>query len=381
MLKTKSLFVLLIIVLLFVSLWGTNCTSSKQVSGLETVNEAWQIIFKDYIDKDKLDTKKLSQAAIRGMVEAIKDPYTSYLDPEMHQLELRILRGKYHGIGAHVTMKAGRLIVIAPIADSPAERAGIKAGDTILEINGEPVSGMTLTEAVLKIQGPPGTTVNLLVLHEGETEPVKIGITRAEITVKSVFTERLANITYIRISYFSGTTATELISALEDMPGTTKGIILDLRNNPGGSLQAVVDVANQFLSQGVVVNVVDNQGKQTSLEVKGGGLATAPPLIVLVNKGSASGSEVLAGALQDHGRAKLAGSITFGKGSVNSIHSLRDGSALYLTVARWLTPSGRPIEGIGLTPDFPLNLEGDKLVDWAIKYLETKVIAEVVAGC
>lgn len=381
MVKSKSLFVLLIIVLFFASLWGTNCTSSKQVSGLETVNEAWQIIFKDYIDKDKLDTKKLSQAAIRGIVEAIKDPYTSYLDPETHQLELRTLRGKYHGIGAHVTMKAGRLIVIAPIVDSPAERAGIKAGDTILEINDEPVSGMTLTEAVLKIQGPPGTTVSLLVLHEGETEPVKIEITRAEITVKTVFTERLANITYIRISYFSGTTAAELISALKDMPSTTKGIILDLRNNPGGSLQAVVDVASQFLSQGVVVNVVDNQGKQTSLEVKRGGLATEPPLIVLVNKGSASGSEVLAGALQDHGRAKLAGSTTFGKGSVNSIHSLRDGSALYLTVARWLTPSGRPIEGFGITPDFPLNLEGDELVDWAIKYLKTKVMAEVVAGC
>jgi len=332
------------------------------------------------VDRDKLDGKKLVQGAVRGMVEALKDPYSSYLDPELHQLELKMLKGKYSGIGAHVTMKEGRLQVVAPIASSPAEKAGIKAGDIILEVNGEPTSGMTLIEAVLKIQGPPGTVVSLLILHEGEDKPIRIEITRAEIKVKSVFTERYGDITYIKLTHFSESTPGELSSVLQDIPKTLAGIILDLRNNPGGSLPAVVEVASQFLSQGVVVNVVDNKGQKTALEVGKGGLATDLPLVVLINKGSASGSEVLAGALRDHSRAKLAGSNTFGKGRVSTIHRLGDGSAIYLTTARWFTPLGRPIEGVGLSPDFPLEMEGKELINWAINYLRTKVESKVLAG-
>lgn len=380
MAKMKGLFGLLIVVLLLASFFGANCAPVKKSSELEVVTEAWNIIFRDYVDKDKLEAKKLAQGAVRGMVEAIKDPYSSYLDPELYQLELKTFKGRYSGIGAHVTMKEGRLTVVAPIAGSPAEKAGIKAGDIILEVNGGPTSGMTLAEAVLKIQGPPGTVVTLLILHEREDKPVKIEIIRAEIKVKSVFPERYGDITYIKLTYFSENTPAELSSVLQDIPRTTKGIILDLRNNPGGSLHAVVEVASQFLNQGVVVQVVDNKGEKTALEVKKGGLAIDFPLIVLVNKGSASGSEVLAGALKDHGRAKLAGSKTLGKGSVNAIRPLGDGSAIYLTVARWFTPSGRPIEGVGLTPDFSLELEGKELVDWAINYLETKVGEAVLVG-
>lgn len=379
MLKGKSLFVALAFVLLLVFLWGACASPSNQLSGLDTVNEAWGIIFRDYVDKDKLDSTKLSQGAIRGMIEAIDDPYSAYLDPEMYELQLKSLKGVYHGIGAHVTMKNGQLIVIATIADSPAERAGIRAGDKILKINDEPVSGMSLIEAVLKIQGPPGTSVNLSILHQGEAEPIVTRIIRAEIKVKSVFLEMRRDFAYIKLISFSETTPSELLSALKSMPGNTMGIILDLRNNPGGSLQAVIDVANQFLKEGVVVSVVDNRGQKTDLEVKGDGRATDLPLIVLVNGASASGSEVLAGALQDHARAKLAGSKTFGKGSVNSIQPLKDGSALYLTVARWFTPLDKPIEGLGLTPDFPLELEGDELVDWATEYLETQVRGKVMA--
>lgn len=373
MLKGKSLLVSLILVFLLVFLSGACTFSANQSSGLDTVGEAWEIIFQDYVDTDKLDGEKISQGAIRGMIEAIDDPYSGYLAPDMYQLQLKSLEGVYHGIGAYVTMREGRLIVIAPIADSPAEIAGIRAGDEVLEIDDESVSGMTLVEAVLKIQGPLGTEVRLLVLHEGETEPIAITIVRAEIEVKSVFLEMHQDIAYIRITNFSKLTPSEFVSALEDMPSNTTGVILDLRNNPGGSLPAVVDVAGQFLEEGVAVSVVDNQGEETVLEVEEGGMATDLPLIVLVNEGSASGSEVLAGALQDHGRAKLAGSKTFGKGSVNLIRSLKDGSAIYLTVARWFTPSGRPIEGLGLTPDFPLELEGDELVDWALEHLQTWV--------
>jgi len=386
--KNKHLFGALILVLLLVFLWGA-CAPPlnqpptqpfNQPPELGTLSEAWGIIFQDYVDKDKLDSKKLSQGAIKGMIEALDDPYSAYLDPGTYQLQLKSLKGTYHGIGAHVTMKDGQIIIIAPIADSPAEKAGIKPGDKILEINDESVEGVSLAEAVLKIQGPQGTPVRLTILHQGETEPVTITIVRAEIKIESVFLEMRGDIAYIKLTNFTETTASELISALENMPTNTVGIILDLRNNPGGLLQAVVDVAEQFLKEGVVVNIVDNQGQKTTLEVKRGDLATDLPLLILVNEGSASGSEVLAGALQDHGRAKLAGGKTFGKGSVNSIRPLKDGSAIYLTVARWFTPLDKPIEGVGLTPDFPLELEGDELVSWAIDYLETQVKAKVMVG-
>ncbi len=386
--KRKYLFGALIFILLLVFLWGA-CAFPfnqpfnqpyNQPAELDTLNEAWGIVFQEYVDKDKLDSEKLSQGAIKGMIEALDDPYSAYLDPETYQLQLKSLKGTYQGIGAHVTMKDGQLIVVAPIADSPAEKAGVRPGDKILNINDESTEGVSLVEAVLKIQGPQGTPVRLTILHEDEVEPVTITITRAEIKIKSVVLEMREDIAYIKLTNFTETTAAELITALQDMPNNTIGIILDLRNNPGGLLQVVVDVAEQFLKEGVVVNVVDNQGRKTTLEVKRGGLATDLPLIVLVNEGSASGSEVLAGAIQDNGRAKLAGKQTFGKGSVNSVLPLKDGSALYLTVARWFTPLDKPIEGVGLTPDYPLELEGDELVSWAIDYLETQVKVKVMAG-
>ncbi|MFC1992984.1 S41 family peptidase [Chloroflexota bacterium] len=368
MFKGKSIFVPLIIVFLLVLLSVSCAFPASQPSGLDTVDEAWEIISRDYVDKDKLDAEKISQEAIRGMLEAIDDPYSGYLAPDIYQMQLNSIKGVYHGIGAYVTMKEDQLIVIAPIADSPAETAGIRAGDEVIEIDGKPASGMTLAEAVLKIQGPTGTEVRLLILHEGETESIAVTIVRAEIAVKSVFLEMRQDVAYIRITNFSGLTPTELVEVLEGMPSDAEGIILDLRNNPGGALQAVVDVAGQFLEEGVVVRVMDNRGDESIMEVEEG-TDTGLPMIVLVNEGSASGSEVLGGALQDYGRAKLAGSKTFGKGSVNMMFPLKDGSALYLTFARWFTPLGRPIEGLGLTPDFPLELEGDELVDWALEHL------------
>jgi len=367
---------LLLVAVLALS-FGAGCnlgsrTSPSPGGGLEIVEQVWNIIFDDYVDKDQLDTSTLSRAAIEGMLEALDDPYTSYLDAETYQLGLSSLEGEIEGIGAHVAIRDDQLTIIAPIVDSPAARAGIRAGDIILEVDGRSTAEMSLAEAVLKIRGPKGTPVRLLILHQDETEPEEIEIVRAKIELSSVHFEMRGDIAYINITHFSGRTNEELSPVLESIiEKEARGVILDLRSNSGGLLGEVIDVASQFLSEGVVVNVVDNQKKRTALEVKPNGVTTDLPMVVLVDGFSASGSEVLVGALQDYGRATIAGSKTFGKGSVNALRQLKDGSGLFITTGRWLTPNGRLIEGEGLDPDYELELEGEDAIQWAIDYLKS----------
>ena len=372
----KIMIVALLVVSLVLS-FGAGCvlgtrTTSGSSQGLEVVEEAWGIIFQDYVEKDKLDASKMSQAAIKGMIEAVDDPYTSYLDPETYQLSLSSLEGKFEGIGAHVAIKDEQLMIIAPIPDTPADKAGIRAGDVILEIDGRTTSGMSLAEAVLLIRGPKGTSVRLIVLHQDEIEPVEIEIVRAEIEVPSVNFEMREDIAYININHFSRSTDEELSPVLDSLAHeAATGIILDLRSNPGGLLQTVVDVASHFLTEGIVVDVVDNKGEHVTTSVKQLSSTIDLPMVVLVDSFSASGSEVLAGALQDHGRATIAGTITYGKGSVNFLRQLKDGSGLYVTTARWLTPDGQLIEGEGISPDYELELEGEDAIQWAIDYLKS----------
>ena len=336
----------------------------------DVVKQAWEIIVRDYVEKDQIDTEALAQGAIRGMLEALDDPYTSYLDVETYQLSLQGLAGMFEGIGAYVTVKNEQIVIASPIADSPAERAGIRTGDILLEIDGQSTADMSLTEVVLLVQGPEGTQVDLLVLHEGETEPELISIIRAEIEIPSVQFEMMEEIAYIYISDFTDRTAEELSPVMDTVNQQAAGIIIDLRGNLGGPLEATVDVAGFFLEEGVVVvEVVDNEGHHDVYEVKHGTMATDLPVVVLVNEYSASGSEVLAGALQDYGRAVIAGSQTWGKGSANILLRLADGSALYITNARWFTPDGRLIEGEGIHPDYELELEGEDAIQWAIDYL------------
>ncbi|MBI4303460.1 MAG: S41 family peptidase [Chloroflexi bacterium] len=347
--------------------------SANETLGIKTVTEAWNIIFEDYVDKSKLDASALSGAAIKGIVKELNDPYTTYFDPRTYDLNRSNLSGRFSGIGATVGIRDDRIIVIAPIPGTPAARAGIKSGDTILEINGESTEGMSVEEAVLRIRGPRGTAVKLLILSQGESQPREVEIVRAQISIPSVDYEMIGDIAHVGIFQFADDTDEELTTILQNLvrEGAT-GIILDLRSNPGGYLDEVIDIASHFLKEGVVVSVVDNRGRTTSSSVRSTSVTSDLPMVVLTDNFSASGSEVLAGALQDYGRAVVAGAQTFGKGSVNSLRELSDGSGLYITTSRWLTPKGRLIEGKGITPDYQLELRGEELLKWAVDYLKSK---------
>lgn len=358
---------------------ASGCSSITILTGpdnagqdLGAVSEAWDIIFEDYVERDSLDAEALRQGAIKGMVEALDDPYTAYLDAETYQLSLSGLEGSFDGIGATVTRDDDKIIIVEPFPDSPAEKAGIRANDEVLEIDGTSVSEMSLVEAVLLVRGPRGTAVKLLVLHDGETEPVEIEVVRDEIEIASVHFRMIEDIAYIKITDFSARTDDELLSALNSLiQEDARGIIIDLRRNLGGTLTSVVDVTSRFLTEGTVVSVVDSQGSRTTRPVVHQEVTTDLPMVVLVDDYSASGSEVLAGALQDYSRATIAGSQTFGKGSVNILRPLTDGSGLYITFARWLTPHGRLIEGQGIVPDYQLEMEGEEAIQWAVDYLKS----------
>ena len=365
-----SLLSVAILVLAYGFGYGLGLRSSPSGPAFASIEQAWDIILSDYVEKDKIDVEELSQAAIQGMVEVLDDPYTTYLDRETYQLSFEDLEGKFEGIGAEITIRDGQLTVIAPFAGSPAAEAGIQSGDTVLEIDGVSTLGIGLYEAVLKVRGPKGTPVRLLILHQGEAEPVEIVVIRDEIEVPSVHFEMRGDIAYININ-FTEKTNEELSPVLEAIAEEKAiGIILDLRHNPGGLLGAVVDVASRFLAEGeVVVSIRDNEGNLGTIKVNRQEITTDLPIVVLVDGFSASGSEVLAGALQDHGRATIAGTTTFGKGSVNYLIQLEDGSGLYITAARWLTPNGSLIEGKGIVPDIELELSGEDAIQWAIDYL------------
>jgi len=374
----RTIKIIMITLLLVMSLtlsFGAGCSVDDRTppsleSGLDSIAEVWETIFSDYVDQDRLDASTLSQAAIKGMLEALDDPYSAYLDAEAYQLSLSDLEGKFEGIGAYVGVDEDeQIMIIAPIPDSPAAEAGIEAGDIIIDVNGRSAAEMSLAEVVLNIRGPKGTLVRLLILHQGETELEEIEIVRDEIEVPSVYFEMKGDIAYIRITHFSERTSEELSPVIQSITQeAATGIILDLRSNPGGLLRAVVDVASYFLEEGVVVDVVNNQGEHTASTVELVGITTDLLMVVLVDSYSASGSEVLAGALQDYGRATIAGTRTYGKGSVNILHRLEDGSGLYITTARWFTPDGRPIEGEGIEPDEELD-PGEDAIQWAIDRL------------
>lgn len=329
----------------------------------QTLWQAREIIQNHYVDRTALSEQRLAYGAIAGMVEALGDTgHSRFLSPEMMEAESQALSGDFEGIGAELTMKNGIPVVVTPMENSPAEQAGIRAGDIIVAVDGEDTGEMDLSQIIQRVRGPKGTTVVLTVLHEGEDQVEDISIVRARIPLINVSAQMIpgTQVLLVRIGSFSERVSDDLEKALAD--GKANGaqkVILDLRNSPGGLLDQAIAVASQFLSDGVVMQEQDAQGNRRSLAVKPGGAATEMPLAVLINQGTASAAEIVSGAVQDQGRGQLIGQTTFGTGTVLNQFELDDGSALLLATRQWLTPNGRVIWHQGIEPDISLALPGD----------------------
>ncbi len=371
----SSVFTLLLLVLFSVVTFNIELKdlirgkSTQTLSDLppefDRLGEIWNLLQQEHVDRDTINADVLSEGAVRGLLQALDDPYASYLNAEQFQMESADYQGFFEGIGAQVTMRDGQLMIIAPMPGSPAEKSGIKPGDQIMAINGKSTENITLLEAVSTIRGKKGTNVDLLILHVNATESLKITVTRGVIPLASLnITMSTGGIGHLQIFSFGDKTNEELHEALETFRSAQgRGLMLDLRNNPGGMLHSVVDIASNFLDRGLVLYEIDGQGNRKDWEVKNPVSPVDMPMVVLVNEFSASASEVLTGALMDHKRAKVLGVTTFGKGSVNTLRQLSDGSGLYFTVGRWYTPLGTMIEGEGVTPDILVEIPEGSMVD------------------
>ena len=350
---------------------GTGSGGSQSDFG--TLDEIERILDEDFVNPDAIDPEALRNGAINGLIAALGDPHTVYISPEDYALGIDLISGTFEGIGAQVDQDpvTGEIVIVAPFRGSPAEEAGLVPGDVLLEVDGESTEGWTVAEAVKRIRGDQGTPVTLKIRH-GDGEPEEVTITRDTITIPTVFTRDVedangnvvSDLAYIELQQFTEQTVNDLRKELNTIVDSGyRGLILDLRRNPGGALDATVAVADMFLDGGIVLTQVDRHGEHTEYDAKTGGEAVDLAVAILVGPGSASGAEVLAGALRDHDRATLVGEQTFGKGSVNHLRELSDGGALYVTIARWLTPNGAQIEGVGLEPDVAVSLSEDDIAN------------------
>ena len=368
----KIVFVILMVFILGVTIGlgrshRVSALSNSMYEDLKVFTEVLGLLQKEYVEETK--SKDLVYGAIKGMLETL-DPHSAFMTPGMYKEMQEETKGRFEGIGIEITIKEGVLTIVSPIEDTPAFKAGILAGDQILKINGEPTKNLTLMDSVKRLRGPRGTKVTITIMREGFTKPQDFTLVREVIPVRSVRHELLEkHYGYIRVSQFQEKTDSEFEKAMkaleEENKGPLKGLILDLRNNPGGLLDQAVKVADRFIESGLIVSVEGRREDQRmKFQAHPQGIINHSPLVVLVNGGSASGSEIVAGAIQDHGRGILIGTQTFGKGSVQTIFPLKDGSGLRLTTARYYTPNGRTIQAKGIVPDIivkPSKTEEEKV--------------------
>jgi carboxyl-terminal processing protease len=363
---SKKLKIFLSVVFVFIFILGFligaqgkrtfTSTDDKEIyEYLKTFSDVIDIVKKNYVDEVK--DKEIIYSAIKGMLESL-DPHSSFLPPDMYKDMQTETKGEFGGIGIEITIKDGFPTVIAPIEDTPAYKAGIKAGDHIIRIDGKPTKNMGLMAVVKLIRGTKGKPINLTIMREGFTTPKDFNIIRDVVVVKSVKFRMLEdNYGYLRIVQFQEKTARDLDNALKELEKSSKekplkGIVLDLRNNPGGLLEQAVEVSDRFISDGLIVSIEGRKKEENKMKFFAHKKDDfTGPLVVLVNEGSASASEIVAGALQDYKKAIIVGAKTFGKGSVQTIFPLGDGSGVRLTTAKYFTPKGRSIQAEGITPD------------------------------
>ncbi len=344
----------------------------------------WEVldILNNHFYGDVPQGEEITYAAIRGLLKALGDPYTSFLDPKTAKILSSDMSGTFEGIGARVEQAENggvRLIHVFP--GSPAEKAGLQDGDIIIKVDGEDITGLTLLEQVLKIRGPAGSEVVLTIIREGVRDPFDVTVVRGRIEIPIIEYRMVGDYAYIKFMEFNALGVQKVREAYEALSkNNPKGLILDIRDNPGGYLHVAIRVTSLFLPDGKVVLIERwKDGREKVYKSEGGGIATEIPMVVLVNRNSASASEILAGALQDHGRATIIGERTLGKGSVQQPFTLSDGSELRVTIARWLTPNGRQIHGEGIEPDIVVEVTEDDvaagrdpILERALEYFESQ---------
>jgi len=341
--------------------------------------EAYHKLQEKFVDKEKFDVQKMIYGAIEGMVKSLEDPYTIFLPPEETKRFIEDVKGVFEGVGMEIGIRKGQLQVIAPLEGTPAQRAGIRAGDKILEIDGKSTVDMTIEEAVNLIRGPRGTEVTLTIFREEWEKTKEIKIVREIIEIPSLKWElKDDDIAYIKIYQFSEKASFDFrVAAIEILASPAKKIILDLRNNPGGYLEIAQDISGWFLERGQIVVIIEEKGKEEPKKAKGNEKFLDYPIVVLINQGTASGAEILAAALRDNQGVLIIGETSFGKGLVQEPERLKDGSLLKITTAKWLTPKGQSITDVGLEPDRVVEMteedyeEGrDTQLDKAIEILK-----------
>ena len=330
---------------------GVFAGTEEVYKNIEVLSEVLRKIEKSYVEGT--EPKKLIYGAIKGMVGTL-DPHSNFMNPDEYRELMIDTKGSFHGVGIAITIRDSVLTVVSPIEGTPAFKAGIKAGDRIIKIGDRPTTDFSIMEAVKLIRGPKGTTVRLTIRREEVEKPIEFVITRDVIPIRSVRSLLLPqDIGYVRISNFQSKTGKELSRALREIGGKEglKGLVLDMRNNPGGLLSQAVEVADEFLDSGVIVSIKGRDQQEEKTYAQSGDSARGYPIVALINEGSASASEIVAGALQDNRRALILGATTFGKGSVQTLYPLSDGSGLRLTTALYYTPNGRSIQASGIRPD------------------------------